>query len=76
MGRSRQSNGEITYEQGITIAQRFKDFYPQYTKMYDAVAEKQRRGDNVTKEERGKLLEMHEELRRMKEVIEVASKRQ
>ena len=58
------------------MAQRFKDFYPQYTRLYDAIAEKQDKGLGVGKEEREKLWAMHEELRKMKELIEVASKRQ
>lgn len=69
-------NGSITYQQGVSMAQRFKEYYPQYGKLYDAIAEKQDRGEVVGKGERERLWEMHEELRKMKELIEVASKRQ
>lgn len=66
----------ITYQQGVSMAQRFKEFYPQYGRLYDAIAEKQEKGETVTKGERERLWGMHEELKRMKEAIEVASKRQ
>ena len=58
------------------MAQRFKESYPQYVKLYDAISRKQQDGQGVGKDEREKLWAMHEELRRMKELIEDASKRQ
>lgn len=67
----------ITFTQGVSLAQKFQDqYYPQYAKMYDSMAERQASGERIGKAEKDKLWEMHERLNQMKREIEAASRRE
>ena len=67
---------DISYSQGITLAQRFQDeYYPRYAKMYDEQAAKETRGEKVAKEERDRLWAMHRRLEQIKREIKAASQR-
>ncbi|WPH03260.1 Hypothetical protein R9X50_00613700 [Acrodontium crateriforme] len=67
----------LTYYQGVTMAQKFRDvYYPAYAALYDEQAGKEERGEAVTKSERQKLWDMHTRLEQMKHDIRIASQRQ
>ncbi|KAK5731698.1 hypothetical protein LTR17_011169 [Elasticomyces elasticus] len=67
----------ITYAQGVTMAEKFRDqYYPAYAAMYDAQVAKEAKGEQVSKEERDRLLAMHRRLEQMKREIQTASERE
>lgn len=67
----------ITYRQGVGIARQFRDvYYPQYAKLYDEQAEKEKRGEEVPREERQRLWQLHRRLEQMKREIKAASLRE
>lgn len=67
----------ITYMQGVNLAEQFRDkYYPAYAKLYDEQAAKEARGETVTREERERLLDMHNRVAQMKREMDVASQRE
>ncbi|CAK3948279.1 Hypothetical predicted protein [Lecanosticta acicola] len=68
---------DITYSQGVNIAQKFRDvYYPQYAKLYDEQAAMEKRGETVPREDRQRLWDMHRRLEQMKREIRAASARE
>jgi RNA polymerase II elongation factor ELL len=66
----------ITYEQGVEKAKKFREnFYPQYVKLYDSIAERNSKGETIRQEERDKLWRMHHRLQELKREIGVAAKK-
>lgn len=67
----------ITYRQGVGIARQFRDvYYPQYAKLYDEQAAMEKRGEQVPREERQRLWQLHRRLEQMKREIKAASLRE
>lgn len=67
----------ISYSQGVTMAQKFRDeYYPRYAKLYDEQAAMERRGETVPRDERQRLWDMHRRLEQMKREIKAASQRE
>lgn len=67
----------ITYTQGVNLAEKFRDvYYPAYTKMYDAQAAKEAKGETISKDERDRLWAMHRRLEQMKREIQIAAQRE
>lgn len=66
----------ITYNQGVYLAEKFKEYYPAYAKEYEAQSAKEAKGEEVSAEDRAKLLDMHKVLARMKKEIKAASERE
>lgn len=67
----------ITYRQGVGIARQFRDvYYPQYAKLYDEQAAMEKRGEEVPREERQRLWQLHRRLEQMKREIKAASLRE
>ena len=67
----------ITFTQGVNLAEKFRDvYYPAYTKMYDAQAAKEAKGEKINKDERDRLWAMHRRLEQMKREIQIAAERE
>lgn len=67
----------ITFNQGVTLAEKFTDiYYPAYAKLYDDLQAKERRGEKVSGEERERLMRMHRRVEQMKAEIVAASGRE
>lgn len=81
-GRDRSDSGSsiidtITYKQGVEIARQFRDkYYPQYAKLYDEQVATEKRGEQVPREERQRLWQLHRRLEQMKREIKAASERE
>lgn len=68
---------DITYSQGVNIAQKFRDeYYPAYAKLYDEQAAMEKRGETVPRHDRQRLWDMHKRLEQMKREIKAASRRE
>ncbi|KAK4504063.1 hypothetical protein PRZ48_004978 [Zasmidium cellare] len=68
---------DITYSQGVNIAQKFRDeYYPAYAKLYDEQAAMEKRGETVPRHDRQRLWDMHKRLEQMKREIKAASLRE
>ena len=66
----------ITYNQGVKVAENLKKYAPAYEKEYDAQEAMIAKGEEVSREDRLKLLEMHKRLKRMLKEIWVSSERE
>nr|POF17091.1 rna polymerase ii elongation factor ell1 [Quercus suber] len=66
----------ISYTQGIHLAEKFREYYPRYEQMYEALQLKQDRGHQVGDDEKEKLWTMHKRLEEMKRQIERAALRE
>ncbi|KAF2170101.1 hypothetical protein M409DRAFT_19708 [Zasmidium cellare ATCC 36951] len=68
---------DITFSQGVNIAQKFRDeYYPAYAKLYDEQAAMEKRGETVPRHDRQRLWDMHKRLEQMKREIKAASRRE
>ena len=66
----------ITYNQGVKLAKKYKEYYVAYDKEYEAQQATEAKGGKVSAEDRRKLLDMHKVLARMKKEIKAASERE
>ena len=67
----------ITFSQGLKVAEKFKEqYYPAYEKEYNAQEAVEAEGGKVSAEDRQKLLDMHNRIKRMKKEIKAASERE
>lgn len=66
----------ITFKQGVGLAEQFNRYYPAYLSMHDDLSERKGRGERVGRDERERLMVMHARLRELKAQMRAASARE
>jgi RNA polymerase II elongation factor ELL len=66
----------ITYNQGVKMAEKYREYYAAYDKEYEAQQATETRGGTVSAEDRRKLWDMHKVLARMKKEMKAAAERE